>query len=80
MERTTRLVTVLGAGGMGKTRLVRRYAAAWLGEWPGGVYFCDLSEARGLEGIHFAVALALGVPLGREDSGVQIGHAIAARA
>jgi predicted ATPase/class 3 adenylate cyclase/Tfp pilus assembly protein PilF len=75
----TRLVTVLGAGGMGKTRLVRRYAAAWLGEWPGGVYFCDLSEARSLEGIHFAVALALGVPLGRGDSGAQIGHAIAGR-
>ena len=40
-------------------------ALAWLGEWPGGVCFCDLSEARSLDGVHFAVAMALGVPLGR---------------
>jgi len=79
LERGTRLLTVLGPGGTGKTRLVRQYAMAWLGEWPGGVYFCDLSEARSLESIHFAVALALGVPLGREDAGLQLGHAIAGR-
>jgi class 3 adenylate cyclase len=78
-DRKGRLVTVLGAGGIGKTRLVRRYAAAWLGEWPGGVYFCDLSEARSVEGIHFAVALAFGVPLGRDDAGLQLGHVIAGR-
>jgi len=75
----TRLLTVLGPGGTGKTRLVRRYALAWLGEWPGGVYFCDLSEARELQGIHFAVALALGVPLSPGDAGAQLGHAIAGR-
>lgn len=75
----TRLLTVLGPGGTGKTRLVRRYAMAWLGEWPGGVAFCDLSEARSLEGIHYAVALALGVPLGKEDPALQLGHAIAGR-
>ncbi len=74
-----RLLTVLGTAGTGKTRLVRRYAHAWLGEWPGGVYFCDLSEARTLDGIHFAVALALGVPLGQGDAGAQLGRAIAAR-
>lgn len=79
LEAGTRLLTVLGPGGTGKTRLVRRYAMAWLGEWPGGVYFCDLSEARDLEGIHFAVALALGVPLSKGDVGLQLGHAIAGR-
>jgi predicted ATPase/class 3 adenylate cyclase len=79
LDAGQRLVTVLGPGGTGKTRLVRRYALAWLGEWPGGVYFCDLSEARSLDGIHVAVALALGVPLGKGDAGVQLGHAIAAR-
>ena len=78
-ERKTRLVTVLGPGGIGKTRLVRHYASEWLGEWPGGVYFCDLSEARSLEGVHFAVSMALGAPLGRDDAGVQLGHAIAGR-
>ena len=78
-EAGTRLLTLLGPGGTGKTRLVRRYAMAWLGEWPGGVYFCDLSEARSLEGIHFVVALALGVPLSKGDASAQLGHAIAGR-
>ena len=75
-----RLVTVTGPGGTGKTRLVRRLGAAWRGDWPGGVYFCDLSEARSAEGIQFAVAQALGVPLAKGDGVVQLGHAIAARA
>jgi predicted ATPase/class 3 adenylate cyclase/Tfp pilus assembly protein PilF len=78
-EGGTRLLTLLGPGGTGKTRLARRYAMAWLGEWPGGVYFCDLSEARSLEGIHFVVALALGVPLSKGDASAQLGHAIAGR-
>ena len=43
-------VTVLGPGGTGKTRLVRRYGWTWLGDWPGGVYFCDLSSAPSLDG------------------------------
>ncbi len=79
LESGARLVSVLGVGGAGKTRLVRRYGLAWLGEWPGGVYFCDLSEARSLEGICFAVASALDVPLGKDDPVVQLGHAIAGR-
>jgi predicted ATPase/class 3 adenylate cyclase/Tfp pilus assembly protein PilF len=78
-EDGARVVSLLGPGGIGKTRLARRYALAWRGEWPGGVCFCDLSEARTLDGIHFAVAMALGVPLGRGDAAVQLGHAIAAR-
>ena len=74
-----RLVTVLGPGGTGKTRIVRRYGWTWLGDWPGGVYFCDLSDARSLDAIHFAVASALEVPLGRDDPSVQLGNAIAGR-
>ena len=58
-------MTVLGPGGTGKTRLVRRYGWSWLGDWPGGVYFCDLSEARTLESVFFVVALALDVPSAR---------------
>jgi predicted ATPase/class 3 adenylate cyclase/Tfp pilus assembly protein PilF len=75
----TRLLTVVGTGGAGKTRLARRYGWTWMGDWPGGVYFCDLSECRTLDGIWFAVASALEVPLGRGDPAVQLGHAIAGR-
>jgi predicted ATPase/class 3 adenylate cyclase/predicted negative regulator of RcsB-dependent stress response len=73
------LVSVLGIGGTGKTRLATHYGWTWLGEYPGGVWFCDLSEARGIEGIVYAVARALDVPLGKDDPVVQLGHAIAAR-
>ena len=75
----TRLVSVLGIGGTGKTRLVMRYGRSWLGEFPGGVWFCDLASARGVDGIASAVALGLDVPLGRDDPVVQLGHAIAGR-
>ncbi|MBL8358984.1 MAG: tetratricopeptide repeat protein [Rubrivivax sp.] len=74
-----RLLTVLGSGGTGKTRLVRRYARAWLGEWPGGVTFCDLSDARDVGGICAAAASALGVSLGRDDPVAQIGHVLERR-
>jgi len=79
LDAGARLVTLLGPGGTGKTRFARRYGRAWLGDWPGGVYFCDLCEARSADGIHFAVACALGVPLGKGDPAAQLGHAIAAR-
>ena len=79
LDGGARLLTVLGPGGTGKTRLARRYGWSWLGDWPGGVYFCDLSETRTLEGVFFVVALALEVPLGKSDPGVQLGHAIATR-
>ena len=79
LDTGVRLLTVLGPGGTGKTRFVCRYGLAWLGDWPGGVYFCDLSEARSLDGVYFAAALALGVPLGKGDPGMQLGHAIAGR-
>src|SRR5207344_781755 len=71
-----RLVSVLGMGGTGKTRLVTRFGWAWLGDFPGGVWFCDLSQARSLDGIFFAVAQGLDVPLSETDPAVQLAHAI----
>jgi len=79
LDSGVRLLSILGAAGTGKTRFARRYGLAWLGDWPGGVYFCDLSEARSVDGICFAVAAALGVLLGKDDPVVQLGHAIAGR-
>lgn len=74
-----RLVSVLGLGGTGKTRLATRFGWAWLGDFPGGVWFCDLSQARSLDGLVHAVAQGLEVPLGKDDPVTQLGHAIAGR-
>jgi predicted ATPase/class 3 adenylate cyclase/Tfp pilus assembly protein PilF len=79
LDRGAGLVTVLGIGGTGKTRLVTHFGWTTLGRWPGGTWFCDLSEARGVDGIVSAVARALDVPLGKDDPVVQLGHAIAGR-
>ena len=74
-----RLISVLGIGGSGKTRLATRYAWQWLGDFPGGAWFCDLSAARGVDGIVYAVAQGLDLPLGKGDPVAQIGQAIAGR-
>ena len=74
-----RLVSLTGIGGTGKTRLAMRFAWDWLGDFPGGAWFCDLAQARGVDGIASAVGQALDVPLGKEDAVTQLGHAIAGR-
>ena len=69
LDAGARLVSVLGLGGTGKTRLVTRFGWSSLGDFPGGVWFCDLSEARSPDGIMHAVAQGLDVPLGKDDAG-----------
>ncbi|MBL8307575.1 MAG: tetratricopeptide repeat protein, partial [Rubrivivax sp.] len=78
-DEGARLVSLLGIGGTGKTRLATRFGWGWMGEFPGGVWFCDLSPARTVEGLHSAVAQGLQLPLGSEDPVQQIGQAIAGR-
>jgi predicted ATPase/class 3 adenylate cyclase len=75
----SRLVSVLGIGGTGKTRLALHFAWTWLGDYPGGVWFCDLSQARDVDSLLHAVAHGLDVPLGAGDARQQLGHAIAGR-
>jgi predicted ATPase len=74
-----RLVSLLGIGGCGKTRIATRFGRTWLGEFPGGAWFCDLAAARTLEGLISAVAQGLDVPLGGEDAVAQLGRALAGR-
>ena len=78
-ESGARLVSVLGIGGGGKSRLALRYGWNWLGDFEGGVWFCDLSQARSMDGISFAVAQGLDVPLGSDDPVSQLAAAIAGR-
>jgi predicted ATPase/class 3 adenylate cyclase/Tfp pilus assembly protein PilF len=78
MAQRAPLVSVLGIGGTGKTRMCIRYGWSWLGEWPGGVWFCDLSEARSTADIAAVLARVLDVPL--SGAGIdQLGHALDAR-
>jgi predicted ATPase len=64
---------------MGKTRLAVRYAWQHLPDWPGGVWFCDLTETRSVPAIASALAGTLGVQLGNNDPIDQLGNAIAGR-
>lgn len=81
-----RLVTILGPGGIGKTRLALRFAEerveAYSAHGGGGVWFCDLSESRNASDIVSTVAATLGLEL-EAGSGVPIaeraGDAIARR-
>ena len=79
LDAGARLISVLGLGGTGKTRLVTRFGWDSLRRFPGGVWFCDLSEARTLNGIVHSVALGLDVPLGKDDPVIQLGNAIGGR-
>jgi predicted ATPase/class 3 adenylate cyclase len=74
-----RLVSLHGMGGVGKTRLATHFAWATRGDHPGGCWFCDLSQARSLDGMLFAVAHGLGLSLGSGEPQAQIGHALAGR-
>ena len=78
-SRPAPLLTLLGPGGSGKTRLAIEYAWESLTRWPGGVWYCDLTNAETLDGIAFHVAEGLGVALGGGDPLAQLGRALASR-
>jgi predicted ATPase/class 3 adenylate cyclase len=81
-----RLVTILGPGGMGKTRLATHFGSTQLSSqqrWSGGVWLCVLTEATTAGDICHVVGQALGVDFphgGKEgDPSEQIGRALAGR-
>ena len=57
----TRLLTLVGPGGIGKTRLSLQIAAEAVQSFPDGVYFVQLSAVRDPELIASAVAQAIGI-------------------
>jgi tetratricopeptide (TPR) repeat protein len=77
-EAGARLVSVLGISGTGKTRLAQRFGWTRLGDFPGGVWFCDVSQARGLLDWS-TLAQGLEVPLGKGEPVAQLGGALAGR-
>ncbi len=75
--RGHRLVTLWGTAGIGKTRLAVEHARR-----AQRVTFCDVSEARSVDGVTVALAAALGLAFTsgpRGDLVAQVAHAIAAR-
>ncbi|MEV5527204.1 ATP-binding protein [Streptomyces prunicolor] len=58
----TRLLTLTGAGGVGKTRLALEVAAASAADAGDGVWLVDLSPVRDPASVAYATATALGVP------------------
>jgi predicted ATPase len=78
----TRLLTLVGLGGTGKTRLALEAARVLAREHPleGGEHFCDLSHARGEDDVCRAVASSLGVALERgAGAALLLARALAAR-
>ena len=75
--RTTRVVTLVGLGGVGKTRLAIEVARRWDPSAP--VWFVNLAEVQSEGGLCFAVARALGMELDGSDPEARIAHALGAR-
>ena len=69
-----RLVTVVGAGGAGKTRLAVEAAGELVEHFPDGVWFADLSAVANADLVDGTVAAALGL---RPEPGRPIIHTIA---
>ncbi|RKN44223.1 ATP-binding protein [Micromonospora endolithica] len=61
LVETRRLVTVLGAGGTGKTRLAVELAADLVDSHPDGVWFVDIATVTDPGLVAFAIAAVLGL-------------------
>ena len=55
IENGRRLVTILGGGGMGKTRLAIEYAYQNMSDYGDGVFFVPLDAIRSVEGIAWQI-------------------------
>ena len=56
-----RLLTLIGMGGSGKTRVAQRMARSTLDQYPDGVWFIDLSSVSSSDHVAEVAATALGV-------------------
>ena len=72
----SRLVTVTGPGGVGKTRLAAHASAELAGRFPAGVWFADLAALSGTEQVEPALA---GILAAGDTGGRPLAEAIAAR-
>ena len=59
--RANRLITIAGAGGIGKTRLSIELGRSQLRHFTGGVWFADLRQARDERDVYERIAIACGL-------------------
>jgi len=69
----TRLLTITGAAGLGKTRLALRVAAQIATEWPDGVFLVELADVLEPAGVVSAVAESIGI---REETGTPLAETL----
>ena len=61
LVRSNRLVTLGGAGGVGKTRLALEVGAGLVGEFPDGVWVIELASVGDASSVTAAIATTLGI-------------------
>jgi predicted ATPase/class 3 adenylate cyclase len=79
LQQTDGFVTLLGAGGIGKTRLAQEIGRQTLGLWPGGVWFADLSNAGNSEQMHKQLGKSIGARPHEGDNTKAICEALKAK-
>ncbi len=79
MNEERPVLTLSGPGGMGKTRLSLKFGELHRSDFPGGVWFCDLTAAQSQQDILRAVSQSLSVPLHEKKPVMQLAHAIGGR-
>jgi predicted ATPase/Flp pilus assembly protein TadD len=75
MDSSTRLLTLTGPGGVGKTHLVLQLAADALPAFPDGAFFVDLTSVTEAESVLSEIAGVLGV---QEGGGLSLREALIA--
>ncbi|MEQ1502280.1 MAG: tetratricopeptide repeat protein [Myxococcota bacterium] len=76
----SRLITLLGPGGTGKTRLAYEFARQGAVRYPGGTWVVDLTQAHDRNDVLQSIAAAVHVPLRSGDPTAQLAAALAHRA
>jgi predicted ATPase len=71
LKSDVRLVTLVGLGGCGKTRLAIQVAGDVVDRFPGGVYFVGLASATDPGTVASVIAQALNIPLNSGRSFIQ---------
>ncbi|MEM9621159.1 MAG: winged helix-turn-helix domain-containing protein [Pseudomonadota bacterium] len=71
-----RLVTLLGIGGTGKTRLAKAIGRSVQSDYPDGVWFVDLVPVRDGAGIDTAMASVMGISVQDGEARSQIADAV----